>query len=170
MPVKTLNPFIPAVQLTLVPHHSQQERFKTWFMVVLSAHLVLVLGLLIRDYQREYAQAADSLAQQAMLTGTQAADDSAPVEALGDQPLTTKPASTTATAPAATQAQPSAAMASIPAYPDNVYVVKSGDTLSQIARDCGTSVKALKAANGLNGERLTVGQKLNLKPVLYSKS
>jgi LysM repeat protein len=43
-----------------------------------------------------------------------------------------------------------------------VYVVKRGDTLSRIARAHGTTVKALKAANGLEGDRIDAGQKLKL--------
>lgn len=170
MTVKTLNPFIPAVPLITVPNRSQRERFKTWFMAVLSAHLLLVLALLIRDYQREYEPASSPLAQQAVLTGTQAASDSSPADSHRDQDLSTKPASGAVSPSVGLQPQASAATASVAAPPESVYIVKSGDTLSQIARDCGTSVKALKAANGLNGERLAVGQKLNLKPVLYSKS
>lgn len=45
---------------------------------------------------------------------------------------------------------------------DNVYTVKSGDTLIKIARDHGTSVKAIQAANNLSTTRIKVGQKLNI--------
>lgn len=42
------------------------------------------------------------------------------------------------------------------------YSVKSGDTLTKIARNHGTTLKALRAANNLRTDRLTVGQKLTL--------
>jgi LysM repeat protein len=42
------------------------------------------------------------------------------------------------------------------------YVVKSGDTLDRIARAHGTTVKALKAANGLTSDRIVVGRNLKL--------
>ena len=42
------------------------------------------------------------------------------------------------------------------------YVVKSGDLLSKIARTHGTTVKALRAANGLKTDGIVVGQKLRL--------
>lgn len=45
----------------------------------------------------------------------------------------------------------------------NVYVVKSGDTLTKIAHRNGTTVKALEAANpNVDPNHIKVGQKLNL--------
>ena len=41
-------------------------------------------------------------------------------------------------------------------------VVKSGDTLTSIARRNGTSISALRTANGLDGDLIRIGQKLNL--------
>jgi LysM repeat protein len=43
-----------------------------------------------------------------------------------------------------------------------IYVVKSGDTLSRIAKAHGTTVKALKTANHLSSDRIFVGEKLKL--------
>jgi LysM repeat protein len=42
------------------------------------------------------------------------------------------------------------------------YVVKSGDTLGKIARTHGTTVHAIKVANGLSSDRLVLGQNLKL--------
>ena len=42
------------------------------------------------------------------------------------------------------------------------YTVKSGDNLSTIAKAKGTTVKALRAANNLKTDRITVGQKLKI--------
>ena len=42
------------------------------------------------------------------------------------------------------------------------YVVKSGDTLSRIARAHKTTVQALKAANGLTSDRVVAGQTLKM--------
>ena len=44
----------------------------------------------------------------------------------------------------------------------NIYTVKSGDTLTGIADRHGTTVSALRSANGLRTSRLLVGQKLKL--------
>jgi len=42
------------------------------------------------------------------------------------------------------------------------YVVKSGDTLAKIAKNHGTTVKAIQAANNLSTTKIKVGQKLKL--------
>ena len=43
-----------------------------------------------------------------------------------------------------------------------LYTVKTGDTLSKIARTHGSSVKAIEAANNLTTTRITVGKKLKI--------
>ena len=43
-----------------------------------------------------------------------------------------------------------------------VYLVKSGDTLSHIAKTHRTTVKALKSANNLDTDRIVVGEKLKI--------
>jgi LysM repeat protein len=49
----------------------------------------------------------------------------------------------------------------------DTYKVKSGDTLSSIAANHKTSVKALRAENNLTTDRITVGQILKLpKPTI----
>lgn len=40
------------------------------------------------------------------------------------------------------------------------YTVRAGDTLTRIARNCGTTINALKTANKLKGDLIFVGQKL----------
>jgi LysM repeat protein len=42
------------------------------------------------------------------------------------------------------------------------YTVKSGDTLTKIAKRNGTTVKAIEAANGLSTTKIKVGQKLKI--------
>jgi LysM repeat protein len=46
--------------------------------------------------------------------------------------------------------------------PETLYVIKSGDSLTRIAKAHGTTVKALKAANGLENDRIVVGAKLKI--------
>ncbi|HEX9190594.1 MAG TPA: NlpC/P60 family protein [Candidatus Deferrimicrobiaceae bacterium] len=43
---------------------------------------------------------------------------------------------------------------------EGTHVVRKGDTLGRIARHHGTSIRELKAANGLNGSRLSIGMEL----------
>ena len=44
----------------------------------------------------------------------------------------------------------------------HVYTVKSGETLTRIARQHGTTIKAIRAANNLKSDRVSVGQKLKI--------
>ena len=47
--------------------------------------------------------------------------------------------------------------------PSRIHVVKAGETLSSLARRYGTSVQALRSANGLsNGRRLLAGRRLTI--------
>ena len=44
----------------------------------------------------------------------------------------------------------------------DVYVVKSGDSLSKIAKDHNTTINEIKALNGLKTDRINIGDKLKL--------
>lgn len=78
-----------------------------------------------------------------------------PASAGGTAPT---PASTTtaSTSPAATPADASATGST------HTYTVKSGDSLSKIAHKNGTTVAAIKAANHLTSDSITVGKVLTL--------
>jgi LysM repeat protein len=65
-------------------------------------------------------------------------------------------APTTPTATGTTATEPA------PAGGEQTYTVKSGDNLSNIAKEKGTTIKALRAANNLKTDRITVGQKLKI--------
>ncbi len=45
---------------------------------------------------------------------------------------------------------------------EKTYTVKSGDTLTRIAKSQGASLKAIKSANNLTTDRIKVGQKLKI--------
>lgn len=45
---------------------------------------------------------------------------------------------------------------------EQVYTVKSGDTLTKIAEQFGTTIKALRAENSLETDKIKVGQKLKI--------
>jgi LysM repeat protein len=62
-------------------------------------------------------------------------------------------------APADGAASPSTATTSKAA---THYVVKSGDSLRRIARTHGTTVQAIKVANGLTSDRIVAGQNLKM--------
>jgi LysM repeat protein len=45
---------------------------------------------------------------------------------------------------------------------EQIYTVKSGDTLTKIAKTCGTTVKAIESENNLTSTQIKVGQKLKI--------
>ncbi len=70
------------------------------------------------------------------------------------------------TTPAAA-AEAGAVLAPEAAGGETIYVVKSGDTLTKIARQFGVTVNAIRRANNLTTDRIKVGDKLKIpaKPV-----
>ena len=72
------------------------------------------------------------------------------------------PARTTAAATPGTGPATGDATAAPTAGGDSVYVVKSGDNLTRIAKAHGTTPKQLRAANSLKTDQIRVGQKLKL--------
>ena len=69
------------------------------------------------------------------------------------------PAPAAPAAPAVTGAAP---VESASAGGEQTYTVKSGDNLTKIAAQFGTTIKALRAANGLKTDSIKVGQKLKI--------
>jgi LysM repeat protein len=67
------------------------------------------------------------------------------------------PSSTAESAPAAGMTGSAGADNSGP-----IYIVKSGDTLSRIAKRYNTTVRAIESENGLSTTRIKVGQKLKI--------
>ena len=57
---------------------------------------------------------------------------------------------------------PSVATATVSSGGENAYLVKTGDTLLKIAQANSTTVKEIKALNGLATDRIKVGDKLKL--------
>src|SRR5262249_31478559 len=62
---------------------------------------------------------------------------------------------TSSTSGAATTAAPSG---------EQTYTVKSGDSLTKIATQFATSVKAIRSLNNLKTDKIVVGQKLRIPP------
>ncbi len=63
--------------------------------------------------------------------------------------------------------EPGKSSAAMPSGTGTVHLVKSGETLTKIAKQYGVSVKALRAANDLKVDRLVVNQKLHI-PAAHS--
>jgi LysM repeat protein len=65
-------------------------------------------------------------------------------------------------APTATLVASAAGTAADSANGEQVYTVKSGDTLSKIAGQTGASVKSIRSQNNLKTDKIVVGQKLKI--------
>jgi LysM repeat protein len=170
--VKTINPFTPTVSLMSVPQRSRRERFKVTMFSVLAAHAILLIGLLIQGCKSESGLSAAS---------TQDSTNSPALQA--ERPVATtqkpavKPAAFSGSLPATVPAAPQPAHIAMPqpasvpvkqiaattaASTETIYTVKSGDTLSRIAKTHATTISALKTANGLTSDRLSIGTKLKI--------
>lgn len=147
--MNSLNPFVPSVILIRVPRRDQRERFRKVVFGVLAAQLVLILALLL-DHGRSEAASPEIALTSVSLASANASDRAAvaPPGVVQSNPAMAVPSEVVMPVP--------------PAQTQGLYVIKSGDTLSSIARACGSTVKALKSVNSLANERLMVGQKLKL--------
>jgi LysM repeat protein len=151
--VSTANPFrIPPCLERADLQMRRQKRFQKIVVLTVAAVAALLVVLLIEGCVGEHAKAsaaAPAAESQPKKTSASAAVESKPISALPPAP-----------APAASPLKMSAP--STVSAPETVYVVKAGDTLTRIAKQHQTTVKAIKAVNGLNRDTIGVGMKLKL--------
>jgi len=154
--MNTSNPFqIPACLQRADSEQRRRERFKKGFIAGVAVVVILLVGLLIEGCMSEKATTPTPAPKVAELPAPQ---PNQPLVAQKPNPCP-QPNLCAATKPAPAISGNAAATAS---HPETLYVVKSGDTLTRIAKAHGTTVKALKAANGLEGDRLLVGARLKI--------
>lgn len=119
----------------------------------------MLVVLLVQGCMSEHAKASGNTT--ARLNPTQASQD----QSVDAQP---KPASTLPALPPNVAVTPAALTpaktnsSTAISQPELVYVIKAGDTLSQIARTHHTTVKTLKLLNKLESDRIIVGNTLKL--------
>jgi LysM repeat protein len=133
-----------------------RRQFKIGILAVVTAHLGLFAVLLIQGCKSEQSTIAKPGI--AAPTTPSPKDKAAPEE----QKPETDAAHATAAAPAGAETPAGTDPSVAAAKGETIYLVKSGDTLAQIAKAHGTTVKAIKAANNLVSERLAVGAKLKM--------
>ena len=146
--MNTSNPFqIPSCLQRVDFQQRRRERFKNGFIAAVAAMVVLLVGLLIEGCKTEQATSA-----------------AAPPSVGVTQPQITQPLVADQRLNPAPQpnVNPIVRPVTTVSQPPTLYVVKSGDTLSRIAKTHGTTVKALKSANSLEGDRIVVGAKLKI--------
>ena len=153
------NPFQIPSCFQIDHERRRRERFKRTFIAVVVASVLLLIGLLIEGCRSEQARIAGTTAVAANVQQQPSQSSSAVAE---------EPASIHRPIPQPAVSQSVAAVSNPntpPAgHPDAIHIVKVGDTLTGIARAHGTTVKAIKAANGLADDRIAVGTQLKLPP------
>jgi LysM repeat protein len=140
-------------------------------LVVLFAHVVFLTALLIQGCQRERA-AANPLEEALDVAGPLMRSSSiGPASAAGPALGTAVAAPVAASSVKRTQppllvSESAAGLgAAKEASADSSvleYTVKTGDSLSRIAKAQHTTVKAIQMASGLKSDRLSLGQKLQI--------
>jgi len=136
----------------------RRERFKRTFIAVVAAGILLLVGLLIEGCRSEQARVAGTTGTAANLQPPPSPSPSVAAEPIpAPVPRQNPP-------PAVSQSVAFVSNANIPpaGHPATVYVVKSGDNLTRIAKAHGTTVKAIEAANGLASDHISVGDKLKV--------
>lgn len=139
----------------------RRERFKKGVVAAVAAVAALLVIMLIQGCMSEHARTATAPAAPTVTTSPSIAPAAEPL-VVEPKPVYMAPATPArAAAPIAPAKLPSLTPAAS-SQPEFVYVVKPGDTLSRIAKLHQTTVKALKAANGLNGDTIVIGATLKL--------
>jgi LysM repeat protein len=130
------NPFQTPAWLKINREQRRRERVKKTVTLAVAASVLLLVALLIHGSKTE-------LAARALKPAT--SSQSIPVVA------------TQAAIPTSQQAA-----AALSSQPSTIYVVKTGDTLTGIAKAHGTTIKAIETANGLTNDRISIGEKLKI--------
>jgi LysM repeat protein len=157
--MNTSNPFqIPICLQRADSQERRRERFKRRFIAAVAALVVLLVGLLIEGCMTEKSASAAPTPGQKITV--QPAPQVNPDTMAEQKPNQASQPALNATRTATASVASENAAANSPAK--TVYVVKSGDTLTRIAKVHGTTIKALKSANNLNNDRIVVGSKLKI--------
>jgi LysM repeat protein len=130
------NPFQITSWAEINREQRRRDRFKKTVIVAVAVAVLLLAGLLIEGCKIERATTATPVTPPSPVAAVPAAP---PAASVSKGNMMTDAGQTT-----------------------TVYVVKSGDTLSRIAKAHGTTVKAIEAANSLNGDQIVVGAKLKI--------
>lgn len=156
------NPFQIPPCFQLDAQRRNRERFKKGVMAVIVAAVLLLIGLLIQGCKSERASSATAHRaipaprKTVAVTSQQTSKSISP----GPQVPPTRPCPTVT--PQSTPAVSKTSTMQSAGHSVTVYVVRSGDTLSQIAKAHGVTVKALKSANHLSSDLIVVGAKLRI--------
>ncbi len=154
------NPFqIPPCLQRADSQQRRRELFKKGFIAAVVAVVILQVGLLIEGCMSEQTTTTTPAKKVTKATDLPASWTN-PALMVEQKPKPGPQPNLNATSRIAPPVSKENAVAAI--QPETLYVIKSGDTLIRIAKVHGTTVKALKAANGLESDRIVVGAKLKI--------
>lgn len=151
------NPFQIPSCFKLDIEHRRRERFKKTVVGSVILSIAVVVGILIEGCVSEKSETAPPQTS-ARLTAPQTP------KAVLLQPIRQTITQTSLPKQPCPVALEQTATPVDPPHPTGgaVYLVKSGDTLSRIAKTHHTTIRALKSANRLTSDRIVVGEKLQL--------
>lgn len=155
------NPFQLPAWSAINREQRRRARFKRTVISIIAAIALLLIGLLIEGCRSEREALATPMTPPEQVQALPATPQTT-IASAANQKSAVSPQSEPA-APSPT-ALPVTKMNTVPdaSQAGTVYVVKSGDTLTRIARTYRTSIQAIEAANGLTGDRIVVGAKLKI--------
>ena len=158
--VNPSNPFqLPTCLQRADSQQRRRERFKKGFIAAVVAVVILLVGLLIEGCMSEQTTTTTP-AKKVTQTTDLPASWTNPALMVEQKPKPGPQPNLNATSRTAPPVSKENAVTAT--HPETLYVVKSGDSLTRIAKVHGTTVKALKAANGLENDRIVVGAKLKI--------
>ena len=158
--VNPSNPFqIPSCLQRADSQQRRRERFKKGFIAAVVAVVILLVGLLIAGCMSEQTKTTTPAKKITKATDLPASWSN-PALSMEQKPKPGPQSNLNATSRTAPPVSKEKAMTA--SHPEALYVVKSGDSLTRIAKVHGTTVKALKAANGLESDRIVVGARLKI--------
>lgn len=156
--MNTANPFQIPSCLQADFQRRRQARFKKIVVASVIAGASGLVALLIAGCMSEQSKSA-SVTPPAMAAVQPAKMPVASLKPAQTFPLT--PPAASVTAPVMTAASKPVIAQPISA-PEAFYVVKSGDTLTRIAKLHRTTIKQLQAVNQLSSDKIVIGMKLKL--------
>jgi len=156
------NPFQIPSCFKLDIEQRRRERFKKTVVTAVIVSVAVVVGLLIEGCVSEKTSAR--IPDNSTQTPAQTAPAPAPAAPQNQpQPTVSKTSVPAQPGPVATvQKKAATPVERSSSTGAAVYFVKSGDTLSHIAKTHNTTIAALKSANALANDRITVGEKLKI--------
>ncbi|HKW29219.1 MAG TPA: LysM peptidoglycan-binding domain-containing protein [Verrucomicrobiae bacterium] len=159
--MNSTNPFQLPAWSAINREQRRQARFKKTVISIIAAIVLLLIGLLIEGCRSERAALVPTETPPSQAQVGPAMPQT-PMASAEEQKPGVSPPSEPATASPALPPVAKENIVPTASQSGTIYVVKSGDTLTRIARTYGTTIKAIEAANELNGDRIVVGAKLKI--------